>query len=291
MGNYTIQRGDTLSEIVAKKYNLKKWSEIKAAYTKIAEINKISNPNLIFAGASLNLPTSINSVFEAKKPENETKDSAEIITDETPKITVSGEENPKTSPFNDWCNECADSIADINEKGDPVYSKDVKPFDMAGEEFTNAVKAKNFEKVGEIYKQNALKTAKEDIALTDTDGDRAISPEEQVERDKSETEKKYGPFDSDFLDKMQTISLRTNLFMDLDKNRKVDEKEYAAFLYAMDSNNYKKTANGKITRDEYDKTTAYFVKPLTEEAGTFRGTVRACFKKFFGFDPGSDSNK
>jgi murein DD-endopeptidase MepM/ murein hydrolase activator NlpD len=46
-GSHTIERGETLSEI-AKRYGV--------ALTTIAEMNRISDPDLILAGATLNLP-------------------------------------------------------------------------------------------------------------------------------------------------------------------------------------------------------------------------------------------
>ena len=53
---YTVKRGDTLSEIVANHYGLSRWVDIKAKFTYIASINGITNPNLININQILNLP-------------------------------------------------------------------------------------------------------------------------------------------------------------------------------------------------------------------------------------------
>ena len=180
------------------------------------------------------------------------------------------------SSFSQWTDKCADSIFTNNQ---------LTPFDMVGDEFRNDIKNNGGAKAGEIYKQKALEAAKGEIALLDKDKDGAISPEEQVKGDTAAYEKKFGKLAPELAAKTQEMSLRANLFMDLNKDGKVDDKEYAAFLYAMDSNNKTETANGQITRDEYTKTSGYFEKPLTQDAGTFRGKMRSCYKSFFGFDP------
>jgi nucleoid-associated protein YgaU len=53
---YTVQAGDTLSEIVANHYKLNDWPKIKQKYTEIANINNISNPNLITVNQKIKLP-------------------------------------------------------------------------------------------------------------------------------------------------------------------------------------------------------------------------------------------
>ncbi len=190
-----------------------------------------------------------------------------------------------TSAFNGWTQECADSITNVDSAGKPIYSKNVEDFDMAGQEFVNDIQNNNGANAGQIYKEKALETSREIISNYDTDNDGAISPEEQINFDLEEYENKYGNLPEEMRDNSQTTSLRAHIFMDLDKNGRVDEREYSAFLYTMDANNPKNIANGKISRDEYVKTSEYFEKPLDDEAGTFRGRIRAGYKSFFGYDP------
>lgn len=289
MSAYTVQSGQTLSQIVKEKFGISGWTEIKKKCEEIKEKNNLKDINTIFAGSILQLdesdtglavqrgaaPSSIKPI-DAKSVSEQPKAIAPATTEIVPE---------KTTPLNDWTNECANSMIDVDKDGKPVYGRDVEDFDMAGDKFREDLKTNGGKNAGEIYKQKAIETAKGDIGLFDKDGDGMINPEEQVKRDKAEYEKKYGKMDAEFSKTVETLSLRANIFMDIDKNGKVDEKEYAAFLYAMDANNDKKIANGKLTREEYTKSTSYFEKPLDQEAGTFRGSVRAAYKGLFGFDP------
>ena len=51
---YTIQKGDTLTKIAKEHYGLK-GNEAYQKALEIAKENNIANPNLIYAGANLNL--------------------------------------------------------------------------------------------------------------------------------------------------------------------------------------------------------------------------------------------
>lgn len=199
------------------------------------------------------------------------------------KVDVVNDE--KTTPFGNWTNKCAESITDVDATGNPVYGSDVEDFNMAGPKFRKAVENKNYDKAGEVYKQNALKTAKGEVESYDTDGDGMISPQEQVKKEAEDFEKKFGKMDAETLKNSETTARKANMFMDLDKNGKVDEKEYASFLMLMDSNNDKKQADGKISRDEYVKTASFFENHLNQDNGKFRGTDRAYYKSMFGVDP------
>ena len=87
------------------------------------------------------------------------------------------------------------------------------------------------------------------------------------------------------------MSLRAHKFMDLNGDGQIDEKEYAAFLYKMDSNNVNKVANGKITRDEYASITNPFEtasRTPDEEAKkeeAFKTDLRSYYKLLFGSAP------
>lgn len=52
--SYTVQAGDNLWQIVARRYQLDDNSEIYRKEKEIAELNNIDNPNLIYAGMVIN---------------------------------------------------------------------------------------------------------------------------------------------------------------------------------------------------------------------------------------------
>ncbi len=54
--DYQIQRGDTLSEIVAEQFDLEDPGQIKAAIRQVADLNGIKDINKIYAGELLKLP-------------------------------------------------------------------------------------------------------------------------------------------------------------------------------------------------------------------------------------------
>jgi len=303
MVNYSVKKGDNLWTIIKNQYGLTNSKDIANKVNEVAKANNISNPNSIFAGEKINMADLLPEVvITAAAPNNKKTDvtkSAEVdlsksqtevpesvIKEPKPVAEKTVDKPQKEFKFDEWAIKCAESITDIDSKtGEPIYGNEVKAFDMAGEEFVNDLKNNEGKNAGEIYKKQALATSKEEIGFYDKDKDGQISPEEQVKYDIAEAETKFGKFDAGMTEQLKSTSLRANVFMDLDKSGKVDEKEFAAFMYAMDANNEKKIANGKITREEYVKSTGHFDETLTPEAGAFRGTMRASYKGLFGFDP------
>lgn len=285
MSSYLIQKGNNLWNIVKDKYNLTTNRDIANKVNEIAKANHISNPNSIFAGSKIELADTSDPKTAEKK---ETTEKAKEEQGATPTTQVKKEETALSA----WTKKCADSISDIDLKtGKSIYSHDVEDFDMVGQSFRDDIKNNGGKKAGEIYKQKVLDVAKGEVASYDTDNDGMISPEEQVKYDIAEAEKKYGKIDESMKKVFTAASLEANTFMDLDKNGKVDQKEYAAFLYAMDANNDNKTANGKFTREEYEKSAGFFGEPKETrekhavEIAKFRGSVRSSYKGLFGFDP------
>lgn len=287
MSSYTIQQNDNLWKIARREYGLKNNRDVANKVKELERANHISSPNTIFAGKTIDLVgkdiknTAPVTTPDGKKPAESPASAATTAT----QGTKGSEQQAKVTSFGSFTNSAAESISGVDKDGKAVYSAPVADFDMAGSDFTNAVKAKDYDKAGTAYKEKALDTAKKEIATYDTDNDGKISHEEQVAKDKADYEAQYGKASQSEMDKMQMASLRADVIMDVNHDGKVDEKEYAAFLYAMDANNDKKTANGKISRDEYVKTAGYFDKPMDGETGTFIGTIRSCYRAFFGIDP------
>lgn len=55
--HYLVERGDTLSELMVEKYGITGWSNIQEAYTQIAELSGVANPDKIYANETvLTLP-------------------------------------------------------------------------------------------------------------------------------------------------------------------------------------------------------------------------------------------
>ncbi len=193
----------------------------------------------------------------------------------------------KKTNFGNWTDKCFDSIVAEDSQGNKRYGlTKVEDFDMAGSEFRINSESGNATKANEIYKQRVLKTAQGEIASFDTDGDKMVSQDEQVKGNMADCQKKFGSLTPDDAVKCKEGALRFHMFTNIDNKEQskdlVDDKEYAAFLTATDSDH-----NGKITREEYEKTTDYFNKPLdvNPEADAFKVKVRDSYKSLFGYDP------
>ncbi len=255
MTSYTVKQNDNLWKIVKREYGLTNDKDIANKVNELAKANHMSSPNTIFVGKTINL----------------------VGKNDANTASAAGTDNAKSteSVFGNWTEKCDDS----------TQSKDVKDFDIAGNDFGNAVKKGDYKGADVIYSKKVLDTARDYIKIYDTDGDGTISREEQIMQDKTKYEAKNGKADSQTAYDLSTISLRKSLFIDLNKDGKVDEKEYSAYLYAMDSNNKDEVADGKISKEEYLKTEGYTKQKLTQEAGNFKGRIRSCFRGLYGYDP------
>lgn len=167
---YTIQKGDTLTKIAREHYGLNG----KEAYQKALEIaknNNIANPDLIYAGTSLNLlfenePTTQASNKECKNTSPAKEDMPAIETE-------------KTNKEADFINKYQELI----EKQRKFYQyEDAKDFgtqepeDFNPETDTKVVfanpeifKTENVQEKVEAYKMAALELAKQDIEANDTE--------------------------------------------------------------------------------------------------------------------------
>lgn len=159
-------------------------------------------------------------------------------------------------------------LGDWSEKAEK--DKDAKPFIIAGEKFQDAIKSKDETKIIETYRGAALSFAKDEIAVRDLIAkDGALNDAESISYDNA-----HG--------KNNTQALNKNIIMDLNNDGKVDEKEYAAYLNAVDANNSTGKADGKITRDEYLASKNAAENKSDANRINFRESIVNYYNKLFG---------
>lgn len=202
-----------------------------------------------------------------------------------PVTVVGGSGSPKQVTekeisFSKWKFE-ADSMTVFDENG-PNCIGNVQDYDMAGDEFRRDIYENGGKNALEIYRKSALKLAKEVIADTDIDGDGTMDPDELIKLYIKETENVYGKLNEYDAAQKQEEALRMLILIDLDKDRRITPEKYAAFIYAMDSNNAEGNANGKISQKEYISTKAYFKKKMDTETICFKDKIRDCYNRLFG---------
>lgn len=279
------------------------WNATIAELGKIQEERKANNKNSIFTGGSEN--GNWNKNMQTKEGQ------VDFSEDEMNRLlSKMGVKNKK---FDNWCTDCAKSIDIENSTKDKdVYTHDVKDFDMVGDEFRNDINKNGGKNAQQIYKTKALKTADDEIALYDKDGDGKIDINEMKakdgkidlaelsEKDRKDYEAQFGASDAQMQEMHEFTSENTLKYIDLNGDGKIDNKEYAAYLNAMDSNNDKTLSDGRITRDEFSRTGEYandyaigkYKEKKHEkqtkseiEAGSFRGRMLGYFKNLFGSEP------
>lgn len=200
-----------------------------------------------------------------------------------------------TSKLNDWRTESSSDYTKA-ESGKAGVEKKTPDFDMAGVDYQNAKTSGDENRAKELYKQNVLETAKGEIALYDTDKDGTISLEEQEARKIADEKKSCGgELNQEKLNEYKDTSLKTNMFMDLNNDKVVDQEEYAAFLAGEDANSApdqgcKGKEDGKISREEHKKSLAGISNYSADSAKTdeetnkardFRKNIIASYKNIF----------
>jgi len=91
MATYTVKKGDTLSAI-AKKYG--------TTYQQIAKDNGISNPNLIYAGQTLNIGGNTSTEKKTNTNKNTNKSTAATPTNTSSNIKINGVDSSLTDTMN-----------------------------------------------------------------------------------------------------------------------------------------------------------------------------------------------
>lgn len=305
MADITVQGGDTLWGIAQSQ-----------GFTSNAEINKYKNsiyasnikvigdnPNLILPGQVLTLPDK-NSVFgKENAPVSDPIAETPAPIAETPAPTDKPAEDNLGKKFDGWIESCADSLTgEKDENNEPTYKHDVSPFNMARTpEFIAAVKAEDYDKANNVYRENADALAGSIVDNADTDGDGMLSVKEFIKKEEDDLKKKISgsedvselAFDDDSKKEFNRLFVRQFVMMNLDvpKNVKpedvkvedlrIDKREYAAFLMAMDGSNPQEIANGEITRDENLAVTKIIESGDEKAMRKFMKVERDSYKKLY----------
>ncbi len=250
---YTINKGDCMWNIVKAQYgdNVKTNADILKAVNKLAEINNISDPNLIYAGNTLNIP-SYDSIFGTETDASETKadDTAEPLNKEEEKAV-------STSMYEDFSNWIKDSYNKLTgNKRDELEMYDYVESDIS----------KDDEAFEEPLIEGAKNLAQSNLEASDGDKDGVLNYDEYLQQEASLYNELF-PNDAYKFDD-QTGELMTkdyetgeykidsyaNQFMqdnftalDVDKSGSLEQDELAAYYMAMDaSDSTKGYVDGKI---------------------------------------------
>lgn len=189
--------------------------------------------------------------------------------------------NAKTSELNEWTKQAG------TQEG-------IKDFAIVGDDFSKDIKENGGKNAKEIYKRDVLALAKKDIAQRyDSDKDGNISPLEMVNREIFEIEEYTGKkLTDDEVAMVKDKALKRFQLMNLDSKKNnlfVSPEEYSAYLNAVDAENGKNEANGKMSREEIIRVEEKYIAPehIDEAFATFKGKERTCFNSMFGYDPGA----
>lgn len=251
--DYTINKGDCMWNIVKAQYgdNVKTNADILKAVNKLAEINNISDPNLIYAGNTLNIP-SYDSIFGTETAASETKadDTAEPLNKEEEKAVSS-------SMYEDFSNWIKDSYNKLTgNKRDELEMYDYVESDIS----------KDDEAFEEPLIEGAKNLAQSNLEASDKDQNGAMNYDEYLQQEASLYNELF-PNDAyqfnDETGELMTKDYETgeyeidsyaNQFMqdnftalDMDESGSLEQDELAAYYMAMDaSDSTKGYVDGKI---------------------------------------------
>lgn len=250
---YTINKGDCMWNIVKAQYGdkVKSNADILKAVNKLAEINNIADPNLIYTGNTLNIP-SYESIFGPEAVASDLPDDASLEPaneDEEKAASASLYED-----FSNWIKDSYDKL--MNGKRDELEMYDYVDTDISHEDAA----------FKEPLLEGANNIAASNLAAADTDQDGAMSYDEYLHQEASQYNELF-PNDAykfdDETGKLMTqdfetgeykIDDYTNQFMqenfsalDLDKSGSLEQDELSAYYLAMDaSDSTKGYVDGKI---------------------------------------------
>lgn len=252
MQNYTIVGGDNLWKIARNQYGdkLKSNADIQKVVNEIAKVNELSNPNLIYAGNTLEIP-SYESIFNVQKEEEQ---------------AVLVEEETIYSKYEDWMKEGAKNLK--NEDFDMVNSN-------------VSYKSQDFI---QPWMDGVQQMAQANIDASDLDKDGAINYNEYINQelkgyneaypdDKLEFDSKTGEIkDNPMLNEYMKTGFNA---LDLDKSSKIEHAELSSFYAALDSmDSTDGSVDGKIQFD--------WVAATEVTDNSFQRRFQNAFNKIFG---------
>ena len=250
---YTINKGDCMWNIVKAQYgdNVKTNADILKAVNKLAEINNISDPNLIYAGNTLNIP-SYDSIFKTEATLSDGKGD-----DSTEPLNEGEEKAVSTSMYEDFSNWIKDSYNKLTgNKRDELEMYDYVESDIS----------KDDEAFEEPLIEGAKNLAQSNLEASDKDQNGAMNYDEYLQQEASLYNELF-PNDAyqfnDETGELMTKDYETgeyeidsyaNQFMqdnftalDVDKSGSLEQDELAAYYMAMDaSDSTKGYVDGKI---------------------------------------------
>lgn len=173
--------------------------------------------------------------------------------------------NNKTSALDKW-EEKVEDADEAQSKVDDFHIMD----DKTQKEYNQALIDKDNKKAAKIYQNAMLKTSQEEIETYDKNGDKMINTPEQIKKDRVDFFLKYENLNNPNRDKSidpenknhGIISNKEALelakeskyqhdLIDIDGDGKINDNEYASYLYAIDSDNESHIGNGKISQKEF----------------------------------------
>ena len=227
MNQYVIKSGDNLWNIVKTNYkdHAKTNADILNIVNKLAEVNELDDPNLIYAGETLNLP-SYDSIFDTAAVQTDTAD-----TDDETDV-----QRDLYAELFDWTKASYDDVT--NGEDPDMYDFVESDIPYTNEEFT------------EPWMEGAANLAESNIEASDTvDDNGAINYQEFINQEVGNYEETFGesPFQLD--DNGEIIDMLQDNFgaLDLDKSSEIEKDELSAYYAAMDTmDSTDGTADGKL---------------------------------------------
>ena len=249
---YTINKGECMWNIVKAQYGdkVKTNADILKAVNKLAEINNIKDPNLIYSGNVLNIP-SYDSIFNIE--------TATSSSDDSSIETMSKEEEKAVSTslyedFSNWIKNSYDKL--INGKKDEIEMYDYVQTDISHED----------EAFREPLIEGAKKFAASNLEAVDSDNDGVMNYDEYLYQEATQYNELFPNDTYQFNDETGELMTKdyetgeyeidsyANQFMQenfnaLDSNGdgSLNQNELAAYYMAMDaSDSTKGYVDGKI---------------------------------------------
>lgn len=290
MSTHFIEKGQTLSEIVQQKYQLKGWANIYKKCQEIQKVNNIENMDLIFAGNTLELPDEEGSqapantdsfeksneeppaqdvtqpadsssqpppAVEEPPAEEETVEELEITSEEPEEELPpqAGIIRSKDMSFGDWT---------IKTMKDTIEGSETEDYVFESPEYIKDLKENEAKNAFSIYQKDLTALAEQTISASDAGvKDGRLDFDEFAAQEEGDYKKATGesemPPGSERLTK---IGFKT---LDLNGDKFIDKEEEAAFLAYADYNKNTETYDERIPANKYIGLSQALAEPKTKD--------------------------